>query len=106
MTHKEILVAFGRKLMRFTEEAKEIAVRARIENPWFNDAAIETAAKQWGEALIESDVERWIGNYELKPVHKKVGIIMAGNIPWVGLHDLLSVLIQSKSNPGWATPVF
>ncbi|MFH1161370.1 MAG: acyl-CoA reductase [bacterium] len=56
------------------------------------------ALKAWGELLDEAKINLWIDPYrnaieELVQI-KKVGIVMAGNIPLVGFHDLLCVLVS------------
>ena len=71
------------------------------QNSWFLPDFIEKAIEQIAhqfltkEALIE-----WTAAYPQmadKMTHKKVGIVMAGNIPFVGFHDLLSTLIAGHT---------
>ena len=38
-------------------------------------------------------MENWIQSYPEISVEKKIGVVMAGNIPAVGFHDALCVLI-------------
>jgi hypothetical protein len=56
--------------------------------------------KAWGLALAAENVEKWLGQYpSLKPENpspKTIGIVMAGNIPLVGLHDLICVLVSGN----------
>lgn len=75
----------------------DLKQRAESENAWFLtkfiDASIAQICKQF---LQEAALEEWIASYpsiSQKFTHKKVGIVMAGNIPMVGFHDLLSTLI-------------
>lgn len=97
MNDKELLIELGRKLSTFMDEEKAVVGNARIENPWFNEDAVRTATKQWTLALEEGNVVEWLNQYTINPMNKKVGIIMAGNIPFVGLHDLLSVLVTGAT---------
>ncbi len=65
-------------------------------NPWFIKANVMLAIKAWSDSLTEEKVLRWIEPYrELlsKRPAKKIGIVMAGNVPLVGFHDLLCSLI-------------
>lgn len=67
-----------------------------LTNPWFIPSFVRFAFNAWAEALQEEKVRKWLHKYQAG-VHKKenpasVGIVMAGNIPMVGLHDLLCVL--------------
>jgi hypothetical protein len=63
-------------------------------NPWFTKPNILFSLKTWGSLLNKNNIETWLNNYSFKKVEpKKVAIIMAGNIPLVGFHDFLCVLI-------------
>ena len=70
--------------------------RAHEFNGWFNKPNVLKAFKSWSEALTIENLKKWTSNYtfndELMP--KNIAIIMAGNIPLVGFHDFLSVLIS------------
>lgn len=62
-------------------------------NGWFTEAEVRHALTSWSDCLDISSVESWLNNYELPSAHaRSVVIIMAGNIPLVGLHDVLCVL--------------
>jgi len=65
-------------------------------NPWFIPSFVRFAFSAWAEALQREKVEKWSRRYfpgkNEYGVPAKVGIIMAGNIPMVGLHDLICVL--------------
>ncbi len=78
----------------FFEPMKMLVERAHETNPWFTPENMQYALGQWGLALQTDKIRRWLDAYifpeRLHP--KRVGIVMAGNIPAVGLHDLLSVL--------------
>lgn len=69
-------------------------------NPWFIPAFVRFAYHAWAEALQEEKVAQWIRNYLTGKSEKQnpavVGIIMAGNIPMVGLHDLLCVIASGN----------
>lgn len=64
-------------------------------NPWFTVESVHHAIKAWSKQLKKAPIEQWIENYPApKNEGKIVGIIMAGNIPLVGLHDVLCVLMS------------
>ena len=49
----------------------------------------------WEEILTKQGLENWQKNYAIAPGNKKtVALIMAGNLPLVGFHDLISVLLS------------
>lgn len=67
---------------------------AEEHNGWFTKENITFALNSWAEALTNENILKWLQPYtfdNIKP--KTVAIIMAGNIPLVGFHDFLSVLI-------------
>lgn len=67
--------------------------RAEQTNGWFTKENCLKALKDWGNALEKEKLERWFSDYALKQnEQKQIGLILAGNIPLVGLHDLLCVL--------------
>jgi hypothetical protein len=83
------------------EHSKDSLLRFETENscyynPWFIPSFIRFAFAAWAEALQTDKIVKWISKYIQKDEGEKapasVGIIMAGNIPMVGLHDLICVL--------------
>jgi hypothetical protein len=68
---------------------------AKEHNGWFTDDNIKFALKSWSDALTSDNLNTWLTPYKTE-IHrpKKVAVIMAGNIPLVGFHDFLSVLIS------------
>lgn len=69
---------------------------AEEHNGWFTKENLNFALKGWSETLTESNLSTWLSAYSFENVSpKKVAIIMAGNIPLVGFHDFLSVLISN-----------
>lgn len=63
-------------------------------NGWFTPEQVYFSLEAWAEALQEKNITQWLTPYNLEEPHpKKVGLILAGNIPLVGFHDLLSVLL-------------
>jgi len=64
-------------------------------NGWFTTENVLFSIEQWANALSEKNLKQWISRYDLSTtISKNIGIIMAGNIPLVGFHDFLSVLIS------------
>lgn len=73
-------------------------------NPWFVEKFVRQAVTGIGESIKESTLQKWMEKYpELKVTSKKpisVGVVMAGNIPLVGFHDFMSVLISGNKFTG------
>lgn len=82
----------------------ESAIReANHYNPWFIEKFVRQAVTGIGRSLEKFKLQKWIEQYpELKNTRKKIsaGVVMAGNIPMVGFHDFLSVLISGNKFTG------
>ena len=69
-------------------------------NNWFTEKNVRSAIGALGRTLTEANLTLWLEKYKenLKKKHnlKKVGVVMAGNIPLVGFHDMLCVLISDN----------
>ncbi|MDP3353238.1 MAG: acyl-CoA reductase [Flavobacteriaceae bacterium] len=64
-------------------------------NSWFTLDNMIFAFKSWSDSLTRSNLVHWTSSYTFKENQTKtIGLIMAGNIPLVGFHDLISVLIS------------
>jgi hypothetical protein len=64
------------------------------KNAWFTPDNVRFAIGAWAHALRPDGVNKWfdLENMPEELSDRKVGVIMAGNIPLVGFHDMLSVL--------------
>ena len=66
-------------------------------NSWFKREQLEFAFKSWSDALTNDNLTKWLSAYNLtEDKLKTIGLILAGNIPMVGFHDVLSVLISGN----------
>ena len=69
------------------QAAKRLAV---VHNGWFIPEHIDEAATHIAQEYLNKEkLEAWIAQYPLSANRQKVGIVMAGNIPMVGFHDVL-----------------
>lgn len=67
---------------------------SRSHNGWYIEEQVYFAIQSWAEALRPENLDKWLDKYNLEHSGgKTVGLILAGNIPLVGFHDFLSVLI-------------
>lgn len=82
---------------QFYEPMKDKIQLAKSYNGWFTENNIYFSFKSWSEALSEENLITWCSRYSIvDSTPKTVAIIMAGNIPLVGFHDFLSVLITGN----------
>ncbi|MEN4760461.1 acyl-CoA reductase [Chryseobacterium sp. C39-AII1] len=69
--------------------------KSKVENQWFTIESQKFALQQWADLLTEENIKNWISNYSISKISKRVGLILAGNIPLVGLHDVISVVLSN-----------
>lgn len=74
----------------------EIIETEHIFNPWFTKDSVLRALSGIAQMLKPEVLRQWLAPYDLTPpparLVRTVGLVMAGNIPLVGFHDLLCVL--------------
>jgi hypothetical protein len=71
---------------------------AKENNSWFTKENILLALNSLSKSLTRNNLTTFVKNHNLDiNSTKKVAIIMAGNIPLVGFHDFLSVLISGHA---------
>ncbi|WP_313807947.1 acyl-CoA reductase [Flavobacterium sp.] len=115
MSQKEIIGAFtdlGQFLSQFSEKENiknpevkfndafyedfiALIALSQSHNGWFTPEQVYFSIQSWAEALTEKNLNEWLSKYDFSKVQPKtVGLILAGNIPLVGFHDFLSVLVS------------
>jgi hypothetical protein len=69
-------------------------------NPWFTPENIRKALSGLAYMLSDNKISTWVNMYpemDFDPaIPKRIGLVMAGNIPLVGFPDLLAVLISGN----------
>lgn len=65
-------------------------------NAWFTIDNVKFAISEWSKLLKSSHLRNWLDSYQIPDQMnpKTIGVVMAGNIPMVGFHDYLSVLMS------------
>jgi hypothetical protein len=94
----EALVRLGQSINN--ESNKELYRKAVAENPWFTVSSIEQSMNAIKDCFLDRDkLYEWLSNYDIpkEQTNKSVGLILAGNIPLVGFHDILSVFLSGHS---------
>ncbi len=104
--------ALGKLVQNLSADEKwKLSRQAAAHNSWFTEENVELALEGICRYLDEEKLRQWLAPYQLAeeyPNPKKVGVVMAGNIPMVGFHDFLAVLIcghQLHAKPGSQDPV-
>lgn len=97
----DLLVRLGQYILADGEEWKAAKEKASYENGWFIPAFIDLSARAIAHFFLQPEIlSNWAAKYSLPnedTTSKKIGIVMAGNIPLVGFHDFLSVFISGHS---------
>jgi hypothetical protein len=97
-----LLSRLGEYMLSDSETWKGIRERASRENSWFLPEFIDSSTKHIATAFLQQNaLAQFADDYSLQNISgptglgkpKTVGIVMAGNIPLVGFHDLLCVFI-------------
>lgn len=96
----ESLVAWGESVQKAQSGKNEAIVKASFANSWFTIENINISL----EAILSNFLNKeklicWLEGYDLargSKYSKRIGLIMAGNIPLVGFHDLLCVLASGN----------
>ncbi|HEY8781300.1 MAG TPA: acyl-CoA reductase [Mucilaginibacter sp.] len=86
----------GAQLINPNEQLSQIINDERHYNAWFTPESVLQAVTAIGNMLNPQALETWIDKYRISQNQssKRVGLILAGNIPLVGFHDVLCVLIS------------
>jgi len=117
-TKKSIFVELGKFLKQFSEkdtikksdvlhndlffdDFEKLIHLSQSHNGWYTPEQVYFAIKSWADALTDENIDKWLSQYSSEfsqedKTGKTVALILAGNIPLVGFHDFLSVLITGN----------
>src|SRR5699024_5281881 len=108
-SRKQAFASLGKFLNKYTSDKIDFSTEEKLQadlldqailnatthNNWFIKEDIFYNLKHWSKILNLENINSWLSSYRFKEEKPKtVAIIMAGNIPLVGFHDFLSVLIS------------
>jgi hypothetical protein len=114
-TKKSVFVALGKFLSQFSENNsikkpdvlrndlffdafEQLIALSQSHNGWYTPEQVYFSIQSWANALTEDQLNQWLSKYEFsEEANKTVALILAGNIPLVGFHDFLSVLIAGHN---------
>src|SRR4051812_36388096 len=94
---KALLLKLGNYMMGKEAPWQAAKAKAYALNRWFIPEFIDLAVTNIAQNYLQAaPLDSLTGKYSIpveNPSPKKVGIVMAGNIPLVGFHDLLCVFL-------------
>ena len=68
---------------------------AHIQNAWFTQGNIHSAFRNWSNVLCRETILNWLSAYPNPEWNNQtVGLVLAGNLPLVGFHDVICVLLS------------
>lgn len=96
LTKKQRITAFvslGEYLHSGDQQLQQAIESAAYHNPWFTRPNVNKALDAIASNLTADQLENWLETYPFdQETAKTVGLVLAGNIPMVGFHDILCVL--------------
>jgi hypothetical protein len=79
----------------FFERFNNLIELSQSHNGWFTPEQVFFAIESWSEGLSKNNIDKWLQKYDFQNIKQKsIGLILAGNIPLVGFHDFLCVLLS------------
>ena len=78
------------------ENLNSLISRQVHHNGWFSEDMVRKALLSLAFMLEKEKLEAWSKNYKFNEKPLTVAVIMAGNIPLVGFHDFLCVLLSGN----------
>ncbi len=97
MTKQQRINAFvklGQLLQNYPQDLVQVIEQAQYKNPWYTVGYVKKAIQAIAANLTNEKLQHWLSDYPDMQSEKTVGLILAGNIPLVGFHDILCVLIS------------
>lgn len=81
---------------RDISEFRNTLEQVKNSNEWFTIESLNHSLNSIAKNLHADSIEKWISRYpqiQNRSDKKRVGLVMAGNIPLVGFHDFLAVIM-------------
>lgn len=102
----EVFVALGQEIEAYLNDSTQISIfreqlkqkvgEAFYESGWFTEDNVKLSLKGISSWMKGESLTLWLKNYPEVKSPKDVCIIMAGNIPLVGFHDLFATLLSGN----------
>ncbi len=114
-TKKNVFVTLGRFLNQFAEnnsnkdlsvphtelfyeEFEQLIQLSQSHNGWYTSEQVYFSIQSWAKALTQENLDQWTSSYDFTTTEPKtIALILAGNIPLVGFHDFISVLVSGHN---------
>ena len=97
----ELLGFLGEYLKEDSASYQELRYRAFMENKWFTPEYVFQSGKLIADHMLNKDqLSSFAATYGVREglKNKTIGLVMAGNIPYVGFHDLLCIFFLGSGS--------
>jgi hypothetical protein len=82
----------------FFEEFEQLIQLSQSHNGWYTPEQVYFSIQSWAKALTQENLDQWTSSYDFTTTESKtIALILAGNIPLVGFHDFISVLVSGHN---------
>jgi hypothetical protein len=81
-------------------ELNDIKIKAEQYNPWFTQKYINQSIRAISEEFLHRDkLREWVQKHPINDDKRKnIGLVLAGNIPMVGFHDILCCFVAGHKS--------
>lgn len=93
---KNAFIQLSQVLASPNDHLENVIFAAQNKNAWFSVENVKQALNAIAKQLNEIDLNTWFNTIQFSSTPKKIGLILAGNIPLVGFHDVLCVLASGN----------
>ncbi len=97
----EILAELGNRLEQSDEKLDAIIQKNYLYNKWFTIENTQLAIQAIRQELLDKNkLQTWAAQYNISDnqIQKRVGIVLSGNIPLEGFHDIISTFIAGHQS--------
>ncbi len=82
---------------KYYDDFDRLIQNQQLYNGWFTTDNVLQSVNAIAVTLTSEKLTLWLSSYQLiEKSPKRIGVVMAGNIPLVGFHDFLTVLITGN----------
>ncbi len=95
----DYLINFQLDNTSINDNLKNAIELSSLHNRWFTTENILFSISSIAQSIQKQSIENWLGKYNCQPINdqpKKIGVVMAGNLPLVGFHDFFYVLMSGN----------
>ncbi len=87
----------GKYILAKDEQLTQAVKLSVLKNRWFTEDNVWLSLEAITKAFLDaSKLHQFASNYTISDQQKAIGLVLAGNIPCVGFHDILCVILSGN----------